>query len=129
LRLGRSMEMVYRRKRRGEKFEAVVKDMTTIDTLSQSHSDLLHSEYSSRYLFWSLQMLQQLLDNQTPVVRIQIQNIEVRINVIRNRNSRRIYRTEVPMIMHADFLKLVLVLNDQVKNPGDVVDSASLKNS
>lgn len=62
------MEMTYCCKRRGEKFEAVVNDMTTIDILTQSHTDPLHSEYSSRYLIWSLQMLQQLLEDQTPAV-------------------------------------------------------------
>jgi len=32
------------------------------------------------------------------------------------------------MIVHAHFLKLVVVLNEQVKNPSDVADGARLKN-
>jgi len=62
------MEVVYSGKRRREKSEAVMNYMTTMNVLTQSHTDPLHSEYSCRYLLWSLQMLQQLQDDHTPAV-------------------------------------------------------------
>lgn len=62
------MEVAYSCKRRREKFEAVVNDVPTINALTQSHTDPLHSEYSPTYLLRTLQMLQQLLDHHTPAV-------------------------------------------------------------